>query len=999
MRYGKKLVILFAMILAFSIYFFILLSENKKQIEILNGWVLHTHQVIEQITILQAATTELESEVRGFVITKNNSFIIDLDKDVKNIDTQFAILKTLTKDNPTQQSNVNSLLSLLKQKINYQYEILKRSKQSQQAALLLIANLKGEHLYSEIKGILLKMGKLESSLLKQRSLKHEQASRNRILYTAVFSIVGLAFLGIAFWQIYRESIKRKIAQDETHKSEAKYKGLIEKSSLVIFTTDLQGRFTYISQKGLELTGYQSEELIGRHFYSLVHEDQKNEIAKFYLRQYRHFIQDLVEDFEIVTKDNQPKVIQLSTVLLEENNKVVGFQSIAKDVTQVKYVESLIKESKIKLQQQQEEYNQRLQSVLNNIPMVLHIKDLEGRFVMVNKNFRDIFAMTDEMVIGKKNIEIPRFAKRAAFLEDIYNRVKNTGKPMEFEELLPTDEGDKNFLVTKFPLFDKDNEIFAISSVAKDITDITYQRHQLINARLKAEKAEQLQESFLANMSHEIRTPMNGIMGMTNMLLDTSLDSEQQEYAELIKKSSDALLILINDILDLSKIKAGRMELEAINFNLKETVQNILQPLKVSIKKNISLNYTFGDAVPDLVRGDSHKLFQILNNLISNAVKFTEKGEVNVDIDVVEANDEKIFIQFDVSDTGIGISEEHIKNIFESFTQAGNDTVRRFGGTGLGLAITKRLIELQGGTISVQSTPGVGSRFHFEIPYVIVDTKRSSLPIAKKVDLKPQEEGIENKKILIVEDNLVNQRVLTSVLQKLKLKWDIANNGKEAVDLLERKNVYDLIIMDLQMPVMDGFEAATHIRKKLKIKTPIIAMTASTLRNERIKCFEIGMNEYLAKPFSPNELIAHIHNLINPTETNEKEMENEQLLTEELYDLAYLQELDDNDYLIEMIELFFETTSEMLQEIQLTLKEKDWAYLGKVCHKLKSSVGPLQIHKMVKIASQMEENAKQNVNVDNLPFLGKELQRQYAIVKPMIEAELTKAKKISNGFVV
>lgn len=331
-------------------------------------------------------------------------------------------------------------------------------------------------------------------------------------------------------------------------------------------------------------------------------------------------------------------------------------------------------------------------------------------------------------------------------------------------------------------------------------------------------------------------------------------------------------------------------------------------------------------------------------------------------------------------------------------QAGNDTVRRFGGTGLGLAITKRLIELQNGSIYVESTPGVGTVFHVEIPYLPAITKRTDLIQKSNSDISDIIDEITNKRILIVEDNLVNQRVLTSVLQKIKVQWDIANNGKEAIDILKSGNTYHLIIMDLQMPVMDGFQAAEFIRKTLKINTPIIAMTASTLRNERVKCLDFGMNGYLTKPFSPNEIIKNIHGLINPINIQEKQMEREQMSNEKLYDLEYLHELDDNDYLIEMIELFFETTSEMLEEIRENIKKKNWDVVGKASHKVKSSLGPLQISKMITIASAIEENAKHKINLDEITYLNKELSKQYNLVKPMIEAELAKARKISNGFV-
>ncbi|WP_018613846.1 PAS domain S-box protein [Segetibacter koreensis] len=998
MKTSKHLIISFVLILIFGLYFSILSYENKKQSEHLNDWVSHSHQVIKGITNLNTLFTEFEAEDQSFVIA-NKKDITEVAKERKvKASFQFNKLKSLTADNEVQQKNLEALNTIINAKVQYVNHVFDVLQKSQPEALFLLSRPESKRLYAQLKGILRSMLQVENELLNQRTVRDQEVSDKRFIYSSAFEILVLILLLIALYKIYRESINRKIAEEEAHKSEVKYKGLIEKSSLIIFTTDLHGHFTYMSDKGLEFTGYKMEELIGKHFNILLADNHKNEIAKFYLSQYKNFIKDLVEEFEIKTKDNKIKVIQLSTVLIEENNKIVGFQSIAKDITEVKYVEGLIKESRIRLQQQQEEYNLRMQSVLDNIPMILYIKDLEGKYLMINKNFTEIFGISSEAIVGKKNNDIDLLKKRAEFFETIDLRVKNTGKPIEFEEVMVTGQGRKNFLVTKFPLFDKNNNIFAISSVAKDISDLTYQRQQLIDARLKAEKAEQLQESFLANMSHEIRTPMNGIMGMTNMLLDTELDIEQKEYAELIKKSSDALLILINDILDLSKIKAGRMELEAIDFNIREAVQNVLQPMKMSLRKNVVLNYSINDAVPECINGDSHKLFQILNNLLSNAVKFTEKGEIKVYINVIEKNDEKIYIAFDVSDTGIGISSEHINNIFESFTQAGNDTVRRFGGTGLGLAIIKRLIELQNGTIYVQSVPGAGTTFHVQIPYLPATTKQAPLRNDNNNDINIYRDGIENKKILIVEDNVVNQRVLTSVLQKMKAQWEIANNGKEAVDALESGKHFDLIIMDLQMPVMNGFQATEHIRKQLKIDTPIIAMTASTLRNERVKCFNIGMNGYLAKPFSPNDLMKHLYNLIDPIHIKEKQMEQEQMSAEKLYDLSYLHQLEDNEYLIEMIELFFETTSEMLEEIRENIKKKDWDAVSKACHKLKSSLGPLQISKMTAIASTMEENSKQGKNLEEIVYLNKELLNQYNIVKPLIASELAKAKKISNGFV-
>lgn len=965
----------------------------------MGDWVVHTHLVIAEITNLNTLINSFETQDQTYVITNATGFKRNLDSDKIKVSAAINTIKDLTADNPVQQNNLRQLQQASVAKSRYSDTVFSALTKSRQAALLLLATPQEEILQAKIKSILASMLQVEHGLLKERTAKYKEALEGKFLYAAGFVLFTLFLLLIGFWKLYRESIYRKKAEQKAYKSEAKYKSLVEKSPLIIYTTDLHGHFTYISNKGLQLTGYKMEELIGKPFNILVPERAKRAIEKFYLDQYKNFAEDRIEEFEIKTKDQEIKVIQLSIVLVEENNRIAGFQSIARDITQVRYVESLIKESKQKLQQQEEESNFRLQALINYIPMTVTIKDLKGRFITVNKNAADTTGLSPEEIIGQTSFDVFKDQKRSELYDKIEQRVINTCKPIEFEEVLMSDGKIKNLLITKFPLFDKNNEIFAVTDIGKEITDIANHRQQLIDARFTAEKAEQLQEAFLANMSHEIRTPMNGIIGMTNMLLDTNLDDEQKEYAELIKRSSDNLLVLINDVLDLSKIKAGRMELETIDFNIRTEVQNVLQPMKLNMKQNLVLDYNISDEVPEYVKGDSHKLFQILNNLVSNAVKFTENGKIKVDVDVVKKDEKELLVQFKVADTGIGISAEHINNIFENFTQAGNDTVRRFGGTGLGLAITRKLVELQNGSIRVESILGSGSIFYIEIPYLPSDKKQTIASLQNDSSgINIKREQIANKRILIAEDNLVNQRVLTSVLQKIKARWDIANNGKEAIDKLAGGAVYDLIIMDLQMPVMDGFEATEYIRKKLRITTPIMAMTASTLRNEKLNCLAIGMNGYLAKPFSPDELIDNIYNLTNPIDKKETNMEHEQNLNEKLYDLSYLYELEDNDYVIEMLELFFDSASEALEEINTSIKKKNWDAVSKESHKLKSSLGPLQISKMSTIASAIEEKAKDKNNSDEIIKLNNELHNQYNITKPLIEAELKKAKQMSNGFV-
>jgi signal transduction histidine kinase len=392
-------------------------------------------------------------------------------------------------------------------------------------------------------------------------------------------------------------------------------------------------------------------------------------------------------------------------------------------------------------------------------------------------------------------------------------------------------------------------------------------------RQKAEQAKKHERQFLANMSHEIRTPMNAIIGMTKLLMNISTEHRQLKYIKGIKDSAENLLAIINDILDLSKIESGKIKIEHIPFSIHDTLDLVLTTLRPKAEeKGLMLSSNIDESVPSSVKGDPVRLYQILMNLVGNAIKFTEKGSVNVNIITAGRTDGQIPIRFDVADTGIGISEENLSKIFEKFTQASSDTTRKFGGTGLGLTISKQLIELQKGHITVWSRPGEGSVFSFTIPYIqTVETpveNKSELPSAETLRL------IQDKKILIVEDNAFNQIVAVDSIHEIipSIPLDIAENGKVAIEM-HQKNHYDLIIMDIQMPEMDGFEASRIIRNRLSpplSDVPIIAMTASVTREEVEDCFEAGMDEFVAKPFNQAELINKMSRLlINGKLNNQK----------------------------------------------------------------------------------------------------------------------------------
>ena len=420
--------------------------------------------------------------------------------------------------------------------------------------------------------------------------------------------------------------------------------------------------------------------------------------------------------------------------------------------------------------------------------------------------------------------------------------------------------------------DKGN-ILGVVIVARDVTEQKRIATELIEARvfaeltteiaeeakknaesatIIAENAVKAKQQFLSNMSHEIRTPMNAIIGFTKVVLKTELTPKQKEYISAIKMSGDALIVLINDILDLAKVDAGKMTFEKKPFKMKSSISAMLHLFETKIQeKNLRLIKQYDSKIPNVLVGDPVRLHQIILNLVSNAVKFTSKGNITVSVHLIHEDEDRVIIEFAVTDTGIGIPEEKIDKIFENFQQASSGTSRLYGGTGLGLAIVKQLIEPQGGTIRVRSTLNEGSTFSFTLSF-----QKTNADVELENELIELDTEIKNIKVLVVEDIPLNQLLMKTLLDDFGFECDIAENGKIAIEKLKAKE-YDIILMDLQMPEMNGFEATEYIRKKMNSKVPIIALTADVTTVDLAKCKSVGMNDHLAKPVDERLLYSKI----------------------------------------------------------------------------------------------------------------------------------------------
>jgi signal transduction histidine kinase len=399
-------------------------------------------------------------------------------------------------------------------------------------------------------------------------------------------------------------------------------------------------------------------------------------------------------------------------------------------------------------------------------------------------------------------------------------------------------------------------VFILIKINSDINRRKRVQERLELAIREAEEAKQMQEQFLANMSHEIRTPMNGIKGMTDLLLSTALSTKQHELAEVIKRSVNNLLVIVGDILDFSKIKAGKLNIEKITFSINDVLNNATAIFEHRVKKKrLELITHIDTAIPQWLTGDPHRLNQVLINLIGNAIKFTDQGHIRVDVTLRHQTENEVTLAFAIADTGIGIPEASLPHIFDSFAQGSRETSRLYGGTGLGLTICKQLLQLQGGEITVTSAIGKGASFQFYLPFGISENAASDRNTAETNH--DYSKLLAGKRFLVAEDNEINQKLIDYVLRKAGGTVEMFSNGAEAIRYLKQDQVFDLIIMDIQMPEMDGYETTRCIRNDLKLQTPIIAMTATAMKGEQLQCLESGMNEYMTKPFEFTDLYKRI----------------------------------------------------------------------------------------------------------------------------------------------
>jgi len=637
----------------------------------------------------------------------------------------------------------------------------------------------------------------------------------------------------------RDISSRKRAEQALRDSEALYHSLVESLPLHVLRKDLQGHFTFGNQRFCDTLETSLHKLIGKTDYDYY----PAELADKYRRDDRKVVKsgevlETIEEYH--GHDGEKKVVEvLKTPVSDADGRTVGTQIIFWDITERHQAEQRLRESQ-----------QRLQSIMDNTTSVIYLKGVDGRYLLINRAFEELFHVSRTKFVGQTDFDVfPRDLAEAFRANDL--KVLAAAMPLEFEEKAPHDDGIHTYISVKFPIVNEAGVIQAMCGISTDITERKRTEEELRQAKDDAVSASRAKSVFLANMSHEIRTPMNAIIGMTELVLDGELNPDQREYLKMVRESGEALLKVIEDILDFSKIEAGKLELDATPFELRESLGDALRALAFRAhSKGLELACRVAPDVPEQLVGDPSRLRQLIVNLVGNAIKFTEEGEVLVEVTCEVNSDEGPVLHFVVSDTGIGIPPSKHAAIFDAFEQADTSTSRKFGGTGLGLAISARLVELMGGQIWVESELGAGSRFHFTACFEPAEDSDENLERSQTCLIELP--------VLVVDDNSTSRDILCEMLTNWGMQPLAVAGARTALEQLRLAKIdnrpFRLVIVDANMPELDGFCLLDNLQQEPGLTQALIMMLSSGDRPRDIsRCQRAGIDAYLMKPVKQSEL--------------------------------------------------------------------------------------------------------------------------------------------------
>ena len=760
------------------------------------------------------------------------------------------------------------------------------------------------------------------------TLRHKTGKLTDVLFNgSVFKDETGNVKGVVI--VARDITERKINEEHTKH----LANIVEYSDDAIISKSMDGEIKSWNRGAEKMFGYTEQETLGKNISILIPPEFTNEEKNILERMHNDEIIDHYETTRI-KKNGERLYVSLTVSPLKDNEgEIIGISKIARDITTQKlmanYSLTLIEASRDPLFtiSPQGKITDTNQATLNMTEV--------SREKIIGTDFSDYF--TD-----------PQKARKG------YQEIFDNGFVVDYP--LTIKDGQVTDVLFNGSVYKDDTgNVIGAVAVARDISEQKRIEKEFTEAKVfaelatviaeeakgKAEAATRIAEDavkakqqFLSNMSHEIRTPMNAIIGFTKVVLKTDLTAKQREYLVAIKLSGDALIVLINDILDLAKVDAGKMVFEQTAFKMEASISAMLHLFEPKIQeKNLLLIKQYDKRIPSVLVGDPVRLHQIILNLLSNAVKFTSRGSITVSVQLLKEDEAKAMIEFSVKDTGIGIAENKIGKIFENFQQASSTTSRLYGGTGLGLAIVKQLVEPQGGHITVTSKVDEGSVFSFTLDFL-----KTKVQAESELELMELDTDFKDVKVLVVEDMALNQLLMKTLLDDFGFERDIASNGKIAIEKLQEKN-FDIILMDLQMPEMNGFEATDYIRNTMHSKIPIIALTADVTTVDLAKCKAVGMNDYIAKPVDERLLYSKIIGLVKKTAlskfTEHKDEEEQHREVLRCINLDYLTHRTKSDpaLMMEMISLYLEQTPPLVSLMKESLKNKDWHSLYAAVHKM------------------------------------------------------------------
>jgi PAS domain S-box-containing protein len=646
----------------------------------------------------------------------------------------------------------------------------------------------------------------------------------------VVGVVGATF----------DTTERVRAEQELRETKTRLETVFTHAPIVLWSVDRAGKYTLVQGKGLDSAGLKSEDMIGKSIFDLYKD--RPEVISGLQSSFEG------ESFEVESVLNGASYSTQFAPIKNAENQITGVVGLSIDIT-----ESKISKEKLQLEKD------RLQRVVSASVAGVVFGDSNGRIVDANDTF---FEMTgySRGDLGSGNITNAALGLL----------LKNYGNDSPVESELVKRDGTRiPVLLGVADLGDgQGSTVSWVMDLSKQ-KQAERERSELVVNEKAAKEASKLKSEFLANMSHEIRTPINGVMGMTGLLLETELSDEQRDFAENVKGSADSLLTIINDILDFSKVEAGKLNIENIDFDLERTLLETVSSLNLSAKKKgLQLHFQYDGPANCSLRGDPGRLRQIITNLLSNSIKFTQNGKVILRVSQLGDGSIQRKLRFEVEDSGIGISKDVLVGMFQPFHQADASTARKFGGTGLGLSISKRLVELMNGSIGVTSVEDQGSTFWLELPLVMGSLALEKIHPSKNWISVP---SLKGARVLVAEDNIVNQKIALKLLEKLGCQADAVANGHEVLSAL-RSIPYDVVLMDCQMPELDGYDASRQIRKATTepfCAIPIIAMTANALKGDKDRCIESGMNDYVSKPVKFDEFAQMLQNWLPNSEKLKK----------------------------------------------------------------------------------------------------------------------------------